>query len=136
MAFYDKGLRFSCRHCGACCKGKDAFVWLSHDDLRRLADYLDISDDEFRRVYTEVVDKAVVLKSFPNGDCIFYEESVGCRVHPARPLQCEAFPFWAEYVRNSSGWAMAAKRCPGVNSGELHSKEEIDEYIRRMKDFQ
>ncbi len=135
MSFYDDGLRFSCRHCGSCCKGVNAYVWIDHNDLERLSKFLDISVMEFRRVYTEIVDKAVALKSFPNGDCVFYGEEIGCRVHSARPLQCSSFPFWPEYLRDEHSWEIVAKRCPGVNSGELHSKEEIEKFIDKNGGF-
>ncbi len=135
MAFYNDGLRFTCQRCGDCCKGADAYVWLYSDDLSNMAAYLGITEREFRAEYTSVFDKALVLKSFPNGDCIFFDEKKGCRVHPARPTQCRTFPFWAEYLRNENSWALVAKRCPGVNIGELHSKEEIMHNLKEMGGF-
>ena len=135
MSFYEDGLKFTCRRCGDCCKGADAYVWLYLDDLARAAEFLGISESEFRNRYTGVVDKALVLTSFPNGDCIFYEEKIGCRIHGARPIQCEAFPFWPEYLRNPGTWAMAGKRCPGVGTGEIHSKKEIEKQLRKLREF-
>ena len=78
MAFYEDGLKFACVNCGKCCRIKEGYVWLSREDLVRLVDETGLEESEFRRVYTEVVDKYIALKSFPNGDCVFFDEEKGC----------------------------------------------------------
>ncbi|MCK5832053.1 YkgJ family cysteine cluster protein [bacterium] len=135
MAFYEDGLKFSCKRCGDCCRGINAYVWLYRGDIEAMAELLSMSVADFKAKYTEVFEKSMVLKSFPNGDCIFYNEDSGCKIHKARPIQCRAFPFWAEYLRNPRSWALVAKHCPGVDSGELHSKEEIEDYLKKMGSY-
>ena len=125
MSFYDDGLRFSCIYCGDCCRISDGYVWLTHDSERAICERLDIDDEEFRSLYTEIVDKMVALKSFPNGDCIFYDEKDGCKIYDVRPLQCKTFPFWPDNVRSSQHWQRAGKICPGIDNGKLHNKDEI-----------
>ncbi|HHS50704.1 MAG TPA: YkgJ family cysteine cluster protein [candidate division Zixibacteria bacterium] len=129
--FYEDGLRFTCRRCGECCRGIDAYVWLYRGDIEGMAEFLDMSETEFRAEFVDVFDGALVLKSFPDGDCIFLEDGA-CSIHEARPIQCKAFPFWVENVRSAHSWAIAGKQCPGVGSGELHCKEEIEAYIKQM----
>ncbi len=133
MIFYKNGLRFSCAFCGKCCRIKDGYVWLSRGDVDALVAGTGISEEDFRGIYTETVDGAVVLKDFPNGDCIFFDESIGCKVYSARPLQCRTFPFWPENLRDENSWRKAAEFCPGIGSGEKHDFEEIMRNIASMK---
>ena len=104
------------------------------EDIIALYMELGIDEEEFKRTYTDVVNKAFVLKSFPNGDCIFYDERTGCGVYNARPLQCRTFPFWPENLRRRSAWAKIVKFCPGSGTGEFHDKEEIERYLKLMRE--
>lgn len=133
VVFYENGLKFSCKFCGACCRYNDAYVWLTRKDLKNLADSLDLSEEDFQKLYTEIFDGKIVLKSFPNGDCIFFDLIIGCKIYEARPIQCRTFPFWEENTLSKSSWEKVKKICPGVDHGELHSKEEIDKAIRESK---
>ncbi|HDG67615.1 MAG TPA: YkgJ family cysteine cluster protein, partial [candidate division Zixibacteria bacterium] len=80
--FYSEGLRFSCIGCGRCCTIPDGVVFLEGEDIRNLAQYLGISEEEFLRKYTRTEGKFVVLNDFPNGGCIFYRRDKGCVVYP------------------------------------------------------
>ncbi len=61
-----------------------------------MADYLKMAPEQFLTEYTEKHEGHTVLKNFPDGACIFLTES-GCRVHPAKPVQCREFPArWRE----------------------------------------
>ncbi len=133
MCFYNDGLRFSCISCGDCCRISDGYVWLTHEIEHAICELLDISAEEFRKSYTEVVDKKVALKSLSNGDCIFYNEKQGCKIYDARPLQCRTFPFWPENVKSAQYWQRAGEMCPGIDKGELHDKDEIERCLRQMK---
>ncbi len=132
MSFYKHGLKFACAFCGECCRIKDGYVWISRHDLERLIEKTELPDEEFRRLYTEVVDKFVVLKSFPNGDCIFFDEKIGCKVYDKRPLQCRTFPFWPDNLANEESWRKTAAFCPGIGSGELFSETDIEARISAM----
>jgi uncharacterized protein len=50
--------------------------------------------------------------------CPFLNES-GCTIHPAKPTQCRAFPFWPELVESRREWLKAARYCPGMGKGPL-----------------
>ena len=132
--FYSKGLRFSCIGCGRCCTIPDGVVFLEGEDIRNLAQYLGISEEEFLQKYTHTEGKFVVLNDFPNGECIFYRRGEGCAVYPARPRQCRTFPFWDSILSSPERWDEMAKQCPGINRGKLYSCEEIEAIRRGEKD--
>lgn len=77
------------------------------------------------------------LREKPNMDCVFWSGDVpgggGCSVYGARPLQCSAFPFWDSIVCSREAWDRMAKDCPGMNSGELRPRGEIDGLLRRIE---
>ena len=39
-AFWEDGLRFSCKQCGACCCGEQGIVYFSQAEFERLVDFL------------------------------------------------------------------------------------------------
>jgi Fe-S-cluster containining protein len=64
------------------------------------------------------------LKEKSNYDCIFWNQ--GCTVYAARPVQCRTFPFWRSVVSAAETWEIAASGCPGIGSGPLYSREQIE----------
>lgn len=128
-AWYQAGLRFECVRCGECCRGEPGYVWVRDPEIVAIARALCLSRAEFLERYCRKVFGDISLIEHPNGDCVFWTPR-GCEIYAVRPVQCRTFPFWREYVRSEAGWAAAARRCPGVGRGTLHSA--ID--IRRMAD--
>ncbi|MGX8685766.1 MAG: YkgJ family cysteine cluster protein [Spirochaetales bacterium] len=130
--FYDKGLKFSCQGCRVCCSVDPGFVFLSEDDIQRMADGLSMERQAFIDTYCRIVDmgqmKMISLLEKENYDCIFLTDK-GCKVYPYRPVQCATYPFWAHILENKDAWNEEAKTCPGMNKGQLHSKEEIDKIL-------
>jgi Fe-S-cluster containining protein len=136
--FYSPGLRFSCTRCSSCCRHESGFVYLSENDLSRLA-------DEFKMEYTAFIatwcrwvsfnrdSERLALKEKSNFDCIFWKAD-GCAVYHARPLQCRAFPFWDSVVCSPEAWKTAGRACPGIDTGELHTREEIESFLRLMEE--
>lgn len=127
--FYAAGLRFSCTRCSACCRYESGFVFLSERDLSRLAaacqmKYTDLVKTYCRWVPSERGGECLSLKEKSNYDCIFWNQ--GCTVYESRPLQCSTFPFWRRLVSSPEAWEMAASCCPGIGSGDLHSRERIE----------
>jgi len=134
--FYAAGLRFSCERCSSCCRHESGFVYLSENDLSRLA-------HEFKMEYTAFIQtwcrwvpfdrgKRLSLKEKSNFDCIFW--NAGCTVYDARPLQCRSFPFWDNIVCSPKAWETAGQDCPGINKGELRTREEIERFLRLMEE--
>jgi Fe-S-cluster containining protein len=80
MNFFDEGLKFECRRCGQCCSIPDGYVFVDSEEISDMVSLLGISVEEFARLYLMKLDGEIVLKSFPNGECIFFERNdAGCR---------------------------------------------------------
>jgi len=127
--FYADGLRFSCKRCSSCCRYDSGFVFLSQKDINKLSSALKIDATGVISAFCRWVTdknggKVLSLKEKSNNDCILWD--YGCTVYQARPLQCVTFPFWETIIASEQCWQIAAGGCPGMNSGELHTKEEID----------
>lgn len=63
----------------------------------------------------------------PEGDELEQVKLVrrGCSIYSVRPLQCRVWPFWPEIVASREGWALAGKRCHGIDQGRLFTEAEI-----------
>ncbi len=134
VPFYKDGLKFSCKRCSACCRYETGFVYLSKEDIERLALETKMDYSLFIKTYCRETEdwqgRAVIsLKEKSNNDCIFWDE--GCKVYAARPLQCITFPFWESILSSAEAWKTAASGCPGMNSGRLWRAEEIEECINK-----
>ena len=134
--FYASGLKFSCKRCSSCCRYESGFVFLSENDLEKLIAQLKVDRNAFIKKYcrwvTDVNGKEVLsLREKSNKDCILWDSI--CTVYIARPLQCKAFPFWKSVVSSTRAWAVAASGCPGMNYGETHSREAIEEHLKMRK---
>lgn len=121
--WYAEGLRFECKRCGACCRGEPGFVWVTREEMRRLADFLGMALADFRARYCRRVSDRVSLNELANGDCIFWKGE--CTVYPVRPKQCRTWPFWKMNVESEESWQYVRLRCPGCGRGTRYSVEEI-----------
>jgi len=92
---------------------------------------LRIEHSEFMGRYCRWVESGeeerLSLKEKPNFDCIFWDNK--CAVYQSRPLQCRNYPFWQAIVCSARAWASAGQDCPGINSGNLHGRDEIEELL-------
>lgn len=85
---------FKCHQCGNCCRG-DGYVVMTADDIERAAAHLGRTVEQFlaeccvTRPNGEIhlVDQGDRLRS-----CVFLTADNLCRVHAAKPTQCEGFP--------------------------------------------
>jgi uncharacterized protein len=131
--WYQEGLSFECTRCGACCTGAPGYVWVSHAEIKRLAEFRGQTVDQFSSRFVRRVGTRYSLVERPGGDCIFWDAEVGCTVYPARPLQCQAWPFWPENVETPDDWAQITRVCPGAGQGRLYSIEEIQASIAMVR---
>ena len=133
--WYKEGLHFQCAGCGGCCTGAPGYVWLTPEEEKQIADFLNISLDEFEKTYTRMVyGLRRSLKEIPqsNYDCVFFNsETKRCSIYDVRPAQCRTWPFWDSLLKSKSDWDEASQSCPGCNQGPLIPFEEIE--IRRKK---
>lgn len=130
---YAEGLRFSCTRCSTCCRHAPGFVFLSKVDLDAMAKQTGLSPADFEKAYCRWVPSlnnldVLSLREKSNYDCIFWGKD-GCEVYASRPLQCRAFPFWYSTLGSRESWDACAADCPGMNTGELHDREEIQRQL-------
>jgi Fe-S-cluster containining protein len=135
-SFYAEGLRFSCTRCSACCRFDPGYVFLSKEDAEGLAAFLKIAYTDFVEKYCRWIPygggiSRLSLKETSNYDCVFWKE--GCSVYDARPLQCRTFPFWPGNLVSEKTWAKVAASCPGMDRGELHEVEYIEDALARER---
>jgi len=125
--WYRNGLRFCCTQCGNCCTGAPGVVWVSDEETRQIADYLDKSIGEIKLMHTRLVGGRVSLKEFANGDCTFFDARTRrCKIYPVRPVQCQTWPFWPSNLTSKETWREIQQICPGSSAGEFVSLEEIE----------
>jgi uncharacterized protein len=138
--WFSEGLRFSCSQCGNCCSGGPGFVWVSHEELEKLATFLGTSIKQVKRKYCRKVGRQIALKEVKHPkhggyDCIFIKEIPGgepahprriCSVYEVRPLQCRTWPFWEGNLASQKAWDRAAKNCLGMNKGKFFTQPRIE----------
>jgi Fe-S-cluster containining protein len=128
--WYAAGLHFECTQCGCCCSGPDqGFIWVSREEIGFIAEYLKLSEEDFKARYTfRFGPRTSLIEAVPSNDCIFLEKTAAgkqCRIYPVRPNQCRTWPFWSGNLTHPNNWNRAAQKCPGVNRGRKFSLSEI-----------
>jgi Fe-S-cluster containining protein len=123
--WYQDGLAFECTRCGACCTGAPGYVWVNAEEIARLAEHRGETVDDFSRRYVRRVGARYSLIEKPGGDCVFWDRSAGCTVYPARPVQCQTWPFWPENLESPADWERVRGGCPGAGNGPLFTVEQI-----------
>ena len=124
--WYKDGLYFECQRCGNCCSGCPGYVWVSDEEIISISRYLEISEIDFRKLYTINIDgRGTCLTERENNDCVFFNRNHGCLIYEKRPRQCRTWPFWESNVATPETWGNTAKTCPGIDQGKLYSIERI-----------
>jgi uncharacterized protein len=124
-------MRFTCQPgCTRCCTQK-GWVYLSVEDVPRLAAYLGITEGELQRrhLYSTKNTRRLRMKG---GQCPFLTAE-GCSVHPAKPTQCRLFPFWPELIEDKQELKATAQWCPGIGKGDLISIEVLKSSATEMR---
>lgn len=79
--WYADGLEFTCTQCGNCCTGGPGFVWITREEIVRLAEYLKLSPEQVVEQYCRKVDGRFSLteRRTKEGlyDCVFLTEVSG-----------------------------------------------------------
>ncbi len=128
--WYETGLRFSCTRCGHCCTGVPGYVWVEQEDIEALAEFQQLSVENFCRTYVRWTPEGLSLLEKANGDCVFWQQA-GCSVYQARPPQCRAFPFWSSHLGGAATWRKSTESCPGADTGRLYVRDEIDQIMNK-----
>ena len=86
---------FQCRCCGACCRIKDGIVRVSSEEIARIAAFLGQGEADFIAHEAELAPdrKGLMLKSRPDGACVYLTDDNLCRINPVKPDKCRSFPF-------------------------------------------
>lgn len=135
--FYEKGLKFECRRCSYCCGNGPGFVYLSKADLERFCAHFEMQPIAFVEKYCRWVTyyegkTVLALIETKKLECVLWNN--GCTAYKGRPVQCRTWPFWDWMVKEKADWDECAKDCPGMNSGPVHSKEEIEKAAKEYKE--
>lgn len=131
LPWYAEGLRFRCTGCGDCCTGEPGAVWVNDDEIAELAAFLAISPEELERRFVRKIGRRRSLFERFDGDCVFFDpDKRGCRVYPARPVQCRTWPFWSDNLESREAWDEAERVCPGSGQGDLVPLDRIRAQLR------
>ena len=104
---------FDCKQCGECCTGYGG-TYVTEDDIRSIAEFVGMTEDEFRITHTEMA--AVgrpVLRIGEDGKCRFHKDRL-CGIHPVKPRMCREWPFIPGVLRDPNNWRLMANACPGI----------------------
>ncbi len=135
MSWYGDGLNFSCiSGCTKCCE-RPGSVYVSEEEMVRIANHLKISIDEFKSKYTRQMDNSITLATTDKG-CVFVETGKGCSIYPVRPKQCSTYPFWSQIVADRSRWIQHKEDfCPGIETGNKVDAFVIERAIKESDDI-
>jgi Fe-S-cluster containining protein len=92
LQYLTNNLKDECRGCSMCCKSEGC-VDLDPEDVKRIADYLGMSKEDFLRQHTEECLGDTVFK-YPQGakGCVFLKDG-RCSIYAVRPNTCVLYPF-------------------------------------------
>lgn len=127
-----RALRFQCQPgCVRCCD-KKGFVYITADDLLRLAGFLGLPPADFEARYVVRTRRTLRLRTPRRRNCHFLTPT-GCSVHPVKPTQCRAYPFWPEILSSCERWLAESSACPGIGMGRLYQISTALETARRLR---
>jgi len=135
--FYKKtALRFRCTGCGKCCHGdpRSHYITANKKELEKIQLHLRLSRNRFLQTYTELLpwgDRGIRLDA--NGTCPFLINAQ-CSIYHHRPAQCRSYPFWPEVVERHKDWQSEARRCEGINQGEIIPLEQIELRLKQCSE--
>ena len=111
---FDASICSSCE--GNCCIGESGFIWITIDEIEKLAKFLNLEVKEVFEKYLIKYDYKFSIKenqvSENNYACIFFDLKLKrCSIYEARPKQCRTFPFWDYFKENIQE---VKKECPAI----------------------
>ncbi|HAA84122.1 MAG: Uncharacterized protein XD42_0693 [Thermodesulfobacterium sp. 37_54] len=105
---------FTCQRCGACCQGEST-VSLTQEEILRIAQFLNLSEEVFREKYTVKVGKHRVEMKTKDGYCIFFDKKEKlCRIHPVKPKKCKEWPLIEALSKDPSTLETLKNYCMGI----------------------
>ena len=109
---------------------EDGYVFLRSEEIKRMAGHLGRTVDDFRRafgVHEHPEEGTPVIEAKDGRGCPLLSSDRKCTVHPVKPSQCAAWPFWPDMVADRELWEASKLYCPGLDrpSGDVYSKARI-----------
>lgn len=103
-----------CARCANCCKTMT--VLLTKADIERIAQYLDMSIQEFTERYLELDENEVPLLKMRQQPCPFLGNDNRCTIYEMRPTACREYPHTDKegFASRTMLHADNAKQCPAV----------------------
>ncbi|MBW2976340.1 YkgJ family cysteine cluster protein [Candidatus Woesearchaeota archaeon] len=102
--------------CEACTNGcRYGSGFLDGKDISKIAKYLGIAEDALKKEFLEEIEKFNTKKFRPKilrkgskqyGNCIFFDEKRGCKIHEVKPLECRISMGCRPYGEKLSLWLM------------------------------
>jgi len=107
----------ACKTCnGKCCRGFGGYVWISMEELEKIAGARKMDAAIFSRQYARQVQGRLSLQErVINGEhfcCFFDPIDCQCTIYESRPRQCRTFPFWDQFRKEPQ---KLFAECPGVS---------------------
>jgi Fe-S-cluster containining protein len=134
--FEQHPLRFSCTRCGRCCTGGPGYhVYFTRNEAEAVCAHLGLTWKWFRRHYLKRLEDGDLVAVDNAGACIFLDAGGRCGIYAVRPVQCRTYPFWPELVSNQTAWQREARRCEGINRGDVVSMSRIRKAVRACNDL-
>ncbi len=129
----ERGLRFTCTQCGACCTGPSGYVSFTPAEAKAIARRLGMPLEQFMAEFTTdtPAGRSLTERRTEHGyDCVFLDRETipgraVCSIYEDRPSQCKTWPFWAQNLRSPNHWRAAGRTCPGIDTGRLHAPAAI-----------
>jgi len=106
----------ACEVCrGNCCIGESGYIWLTSNEAKEIARFLDISYEALMKkyIYKQSYRLSLREKAYDGGmACVFFDLlEQKCIIYPVRPSQCRSFPFW-DYFKDKIN--EVERECPGI----------------------
>ncbi len=109
---------YECQRCTACCRWPGQ-TRVTDAEITRLANFLELGEDEFIQRYTRLAldRRGLALAEKLTGECIFLEDQA-CAVHSVKPRMCQGFPnLW-----NLPGWQKVCQAVPRSVTAEDYER--------------
>jgi len=106
----------ACQECkGNCCIGESGYIWLTPNEAKNIASFLDCSYEELmeKYIFKSGYRMSIQERAYEGGmACVFFDlNKRKCTIYPVRPAQCRSFPFW-DYYRDRI--SEVERECPGI----------------------
>lgn len=109
-------LRFACQSgCVKCCL-TPGVIFFDAEDIEKASAYLRMSPDQFKAECLVRENGEWMIDVSEVKRCPFLA-AYGCKIHDAKPKQCQTYPFWRENLESKRHWKAVGLFCPGVNVG-------------------